>query len=560
VRQAKVSGRFSFEGYELDAIERVLRHGAQTVRLSARQFDLLSALVQSRGAVVTKDELLSQVWPGLAVEENNVAVHVSGLRRVLGRASIETVTGQGYRFAWRVGVELPSSANEGSVTAAPPALPQRDLPTLSGVLHGRATELQALDGHLSVARLVTMVGSPGVGKSMLAMALAHHRRQALNDGVVWVGLGRDDAPLSVLASVAMALGLDAQVPLSAVLAALRRIEALLVIDNAEVDADEVAAFVHAALESTERLSVLVTSRRVLRVSGEQVFRVSPLSLPPPGSRGAAALSSGAVALFVEQARAQGQHIELDAQNVAAVAELCRRLDGLPLAIQLAAGRLKVFSLAQLIERLHDRFRLLTRAGAAGPRRHRSLRASIDLSHALLSPVERQVFLKLAQFDGSFTLDEAITVLASNRLEAWDVADALEGLVDHSLVLVEPEPTPRYRLLDSIRAYAEGVMDLAAGACSTARRHAHAVRTLFDSAVRMQQMKAEAPYLAQFAPDIDQLRAALDNCLIDDARAAGELMVFSRALCELLSLTCGPRSVRTTWGPGSSLPFALPAPR
>jgi len=547
-----VSRRWSFGVYQLDLVDRVLRNETQPVRLSARQFDLLAILVQRGGAVVTKDELLTCVWPGQVVEENNVAVHVSGLRRVLGRDAIDTVAGRGYRFA------LPVQA-EGleDVLAAPPQATQpdfrlQDLASVPHTLHGRASDLAALVENVSEHRLVTVVGSPGLGKSTLALACAHACRPRLRDGVVWVGLGRDDQPMGVVASVATALGLDEAADLAVVLDRLRRLEALLVIDNAEVDADEVAAFAHAVLERTEHVAVLVTSRKVLRVSGGRTFRPPPLSVPSAGTSCSEALQHGAVALFVDQARAQDQHFELDRHNVGQVIELCRRLDGLPLAIQLAAGRLPTFGIARLCAHLDDRYRFLTRGMSAGPQRHRSLRAAMDLSHALLNDTERLVFAQLASLETSFTLEQAIGVVADHQRQAWDVADALEGLVDQSLVLVEPGERPRYRLLESTRAYALHRLEETRASTSAAHLHADVVRSLFERAAHVLTVRTDALYLEPPMPQLDELRAALDWYLANDPAAGAQLTAFSRSLFELLSVACEPRgrhaAHESVWSP------------
>jgi predicted ATPase/DNA-binding winged helix-turn-helix (wHTH) protein len=536
-----VSRRWSFGVYQLDLVDRVLRNETQPVRLSARQFDLLAILVQRGGAVVTKDELLTCVWPGQVVEENNVAVHVSGLRRVLGRDAIDTVAGRGYRFALPVRAEC----REGAL-AAPPRATQADfrlqgLASVPHTLHGRASDLTALIENVSEHRLVTVVGSPGLGKSALALACAHGCRPRLRDGVVWVGLGRDDQPIGVVTSVATALGLDAVADLAAVLDRLRRLEALLVIDNAEVDADEVAAFAHTVLERTEHVVVLVTSRKVLRVSGGRTFRPTPLSVPSAGASCSEALQHGAVALFVDQARAQDQHFELNQHNVGRVIELCRRLDGLPLAIQLAAGRVPTFGIDRLCAHLDDRYRFLTRGMSAGPQRHRSLRAAMDLSHALLNDTERLVFARLASLDTSFTLEQAIGAVADHQRQAWDIADALEGLVDQSLVLVEPGERPRYRLLQSTRAYALLRLEETRASVSAARLHTDVLRSLFERAAHVLTVRTDALYLEPPMPQLDELHAALDWYLANDPAAGAQLTAFSRSLFELLSMTYEPRA-------------------
>ena len=543
---------WSFGVHQLDLVDRVLRNGTQPVRLSARQFDLLAILVQREGAVVSKDELLTCVWPGQVVEENNVAVHVSGLRRLLGRAAIDTVAGRGYRFALPVQADGLPGALTAPLQATPPGLRLQNLPSLPLTLHGRVSDLTALVENVSERRLVTVVGSPGLGKSTLALACAHACVPRLRDGVIWVDLGRDDRPVGVVALVAMAVGLDAAADLTSVLDQLRGLEALLAIDNAEVDAAEVAAFAHAVLERTEHVSVLVTSRKVLRVSGGRTFRLPPLSVPSASASWSEALEHGAVALFVDQARAQDQHFELNPHNVGRVIELCRRLDDLPLAIQLAAGRLPTFGIDRLCVHLGDRYRFLTRGMSAGPQRHRSLRASMDLSHALLNDTERLVFAQLASFESSFTLEQAIGVVADHRWQAWDVADALESLVDQSLVLVDPGERPRYRLLESTRAYAQHRLAEARASTSAAHLHADAVRSLFERAARVLTVRADALYLEPLMPQLDELRAALDWYLVNDPGAGVQLMAFSRALFELLSMTYETRgrhaAHESVWSP------------
>jgi predicted ATPase/DNA-binding winged helix-turn-helix (wHTH) protein len=531
-----VPGRFGFGDFEFDLVDKVLRKGQRAVRLSARQLALLAVLVQRHGEVVSKDELLSHVWPGQAVEENNVAVHVSGLRRLLGRAAIETVAGCGYRFA------MPIHRAEAPRAKAPvrPEIRLRDLPSWPGSLLGRTHDLRVLANQVTEHRLVTVAGAPGIGKSTIALACAHDIKPRLRDGVVWAGLEGHDEPADVVSAVAVGLGLEAGTDRETVIEALRRLQVLLVIDNAEVDAEAVAAFTQAVLERADHVSMLVTSRRVLRVAGERVFRLPPLSVPRAGADLREAQLHGSVALFVDHAWAQDPAFELGPQNVAAVIEICRRLDGVPLAIQLAAGRLKFFGLQPLCERLGDRFRLLTR-GMAGPRRHRSLRAAMDASYVLLNHVERQVFLALASFEGRFTLEQVMATPAGSRLQAWDVADALEGLVDQSLVLVEAGASPIYRLQESIRSYAQCLLAEAAEAGAAARRHAEAVRALFDRAQRVLSKRSDSKYLEQFVPELDKLRMALDWYLLNDVDAGVELMAFSRALSELLSLTYGPRA-------------------
>lgn len=535
--QAEVTSRFRFEGFVLDMASRVLLSEGVPVPLSGRQLDLLGVLVAHRGEVVSKNELLNRVWPGQAVEENNAAVHVSALRRALGREAIATVAGQGYRFAWplRQDEDTSHESTDRPVDPPSPIVRPRALPSAPVAMHGRGADLQALLSRLVRHRLVTVVGAPGVGKSTLALTCAHERRQAARDGVVWVDLLHGDDPSDPLPIVAAALGLDPGTDLQTLLALLRPMSLLLVLDNAEIAGARAATFCHAVLENTEDVALMVTSRKVLRVPGERVLRTPPLSVPPPGAGVDESLMHGSVALFVDQVRAQGQPFALGAHNVAQVTALCRRLDGIPLALQLAAGRLAMFGIDQLCERLSDRYRLLTRGTQAGPRRHQSLRACMDASLALLDDVEQLVLRRLEPFEGGFTLEMATAALSDRQLDAWTVAEALEGLVDHSLVQVDAEDRPRYRLFDGIRAYGLLLLEETGEVDIARRQHARAMSQLFDRAERALQMMPDARWIAEFSPELGNVRAALDWCLEHEPVRGLGLLAHSRSLFELLSL-------------------------
>lgn len=516
---------------------RVLLAEGAPVQLSGRQIDLLAALVSQRGEVVSKNELLNRVWPGQAVEENNAAVHVSALRRAIGREAIVTVAGQGYRFALPVEQEsgTPIASTDRPVEPALPAIRPRALPSAPVAVHDRGADLLTLASRLERHRMVTVVGAPGIGKSTLALACAHERRPLTRDGVLWVDLLHGDQPAAPLPAVALALGLDPGTDLPTLLALLRSMEVLLVLDNVEGEAARTATFCHAVLEGTEGVTLMATSRQVLRVPGERVLRTPPLSVPPEGCGVDEALAHGAVALFIDQVRAQGQPFVLGAHNVAQVAGLCRRLDGIPLALQLAAGRLAMFGIEQLCERLSDRYRLLTRGTQAGPRRHQSLRACMDASHALLDATEQLVLRRLQPFEGGFTLEMAAAALSDRQLDAWTVAEALEGLVDQSLVQVDGDERPRYRLFDGIRAYGLLLLEEAGEVDTAARQHAHTMDQLFDRAERALQMMPDARWIAEFAPELANVRVALDGCLARAPVTGLGLLAHSRPLFELLSL-------------------------
>ena len=361
------------------------------VKPSARAFDILMALVERRDRVVSKSELLQIVWPNLVVEENNLQVHVLALRKLLGHGAIATVPGRGYRFT------LPVQAPGGTPSGAASAPVAEPIAVNAGNLHGqppelfgRDDELQELQGLIDSHAVVTVTGAGDIGKTRLAQGAAARRAQ--QQAVWWVEL----APLADAAQVPRAVARALALPLApqddvtqAVVQALRGKSALLVLDNAEHLLDGVAALIGALREQAGGVKLLVTSQEVMHGFEEQVFRPGPLALPT-GDDLLAVRASGAVALFVARARQADPRFQLDDRNRAAVAEICRRLDGIPLAIELAAARVPLLGAEGLRSRLDERFQVLTASSRAVMRRHQTLRAALKWSHALLSGDEQRV--------------------------------------------------------------------------------------------------------------------------------------------------------------------------
>jgi predicted ATPase/DNA-binding winged helix-turn-helix (wHTH) protein len=496
---------YRFGEFRLLPQEQQLLRGEASVALTARAFSLLLELVRAAGRLVSKDALMKRVWSGLVVEENNLAVQVGILRKVLGAEAIVTAPGRGYRFA--LALEVPDAM----APAAPSAHARGNLPAAVAPLLGRAADLAALQGCMEQQRLVTVVGAGGIGKSRLALAAGSANLGRWRDGVWWLELaGLGDAAL-LAASMAHTLGISLQgraTGAEALTAALADHESLLVIDNCEHLLDAVAALVDHLLKGAPGLRVLATSQEPLRLDAEQQYRLSPLAVPAdaatPGAR-----DYGALALLVSRVRAAKVGFALSDDDLPLAVDLCRRLDGLPLAIELAAARVPLLGLRTVHDRLDERFRLLTAGSRTALRRHQTLRAAIDWSHALLDDAQRAVFMRLGVFSGGFTMALAQALCADAQRDEWAVLDQVAALADKSLVGPDGSAGQRYRLLESARAYSLEQLAGARLSLPTMCRHA---QTMLDFLRRVDDANMDGElrsdeYAARVLPELDNLRAA-----------------------------------------------------
>jgi predicted ATPase/DNA-binding winged helix-turn-helix (wHTH) protein len=457
-----------FGGYRFVVHSRELTADGAPVALGNRALDVLNVLVEARGDLVTKDELLSRVWPTTTVEENNLQFQISSLRKALGddRDLVRTVSGRGYRFVGEVTVEGRRAAVEGRATGVEaraesiidhgraPALP--NLPAPTSAIVGREPHLNDVAALVEANRLVTLVGAGGIGKTRMAIELALRLSPAFEDGVWIVELAGLSDPALVLPAIASAVGWpDADVTLEGLAAAVGSKHMLLVLDNCEHVIDAAAGFAEALLHADARLQVIATSREPLRADGEWVYRVPSLDAPPEDQDGPDdVLRFSATKLFVERTRAADPSFQLDERVAAAASLICRRLDGIPLAIELAAARAAALGVEGLASRLNDRLSLLTDGRRTAPPRHQTLRATLDWSYELLTEAERVVMRRLAVFSGEFTLEAAIGVADIGEVSRADIVGCLAGLVAKSLVVADMGgPQSRYRLLETMRAYA-----------------------------------------------------------------------------------------------------------
>jgi len=442
---------YRFGPFELQPDKRRLLREGVTISLRPRAFDLLGALVQRAGHLVTKDELLDQVWPKMVVEEAALHVQVSALRKVLGSDAIITVSGRGYQFT------LPVTTGDGEAKGA--SRSKHNLPYQLTSFVGREQEITQLKELLTANRLVTLTGAGGAGKTRLAIEVASRLNDAFADGVWLVELAALSAPRLVPQAVAQAVGVKEEPtrPLMETLSDyLASKKLLLVLDNVEHLLDPCVHLVDGIVRRSPDINMLVTSRERLGITGELTYRVPSLTVPGTNETLTPENVSPyeGVRLFIERAKLVRPDFVLTAENTSSVASICARLDGMPLAIELAAARLRSMSVDELSGRLDQRFALLTDGSRAALPRHRTLRSMLDWSYDLLTELEQALLRRVAVFAGGWTLACAEHVCAGEGINASDLLEQLTALLDKSLVVTDEHAgATRYRMLETVRQYA-----------------------------------------------------------------------------------------------------------
>jgi predicted ATPase/DNA-binding winged helix-turn-helix (wHTH) protein len=522
--KSDLPGEYAFGTYRLVRKPNRLLQGDQPIPLAQRALMVLTLLVERAGGIISRDELFDTVWRDRIVEPGNLDVQLSLLRRLLGRELIQTVPGRGYRIAVSVTVGGAPLAAPSSQATSRKAPERTNLPRYLTPLIGRDDELADLAERVMQQRLVTIAGPGGVGKTRLAIGVGERRTEDFPDGVWLIDVAPLTDPALIASAIATVLGValhGTQTPIEAIVAAIAKQRLLLIFDNCEYLAAATSTLIETLLARVAGLSVLVTSQEVLRLAAEAVYRLDPLALPAEPSDGlhdAEAIACyGAIALFVARAQAADRRFRLDAANAALVAAICRALEGLPLALEMAAARLSLLGVKGLNQRLAARLDVLAVPSRIGEGRHRTLLAMVEWSHGLLDPSDQQVFRRLAVFRGGFSLDAAIAVAGADEAESWATIDALERLIDKSLVTVEPGGTPRYRLLETLRLFAAQALTERAESERIAERHAQYFTAFFDGADVAREMTSGSEWESVYPPEIDNVRAALDWTLADPRR-------------------------------------------
>ena len=479
---------YRFGPVEVRPAERQLLVKGQPAALGARAFDLLLALIEHRDRVVAKGELLDLVWPGLVVEENNLQVQVSTIRKLLGPNSVATVPGRGYRFTL-----VPEGFDAGP--AAPLPARMSNLPAALNSFIGREAELADIRRLLGASRLVTLTSVGGTGKTRLALRVAEEVLDEYADGVWFVEL----APLSderrVAQTVASVLGVTEEAGRPVIEALVKWVKGkrlLVLLDNCEHLLRACADLAKQLLTAGPHVTILATSREPLHVAGERMYQVPALA------------SAQAIQLFVDRARASSSSFAPTPENAQTIVEICRRLDGIPLAIELAAARVRALSVEKIAARLDDCFRLLTGGDQTALLRQQTLRASIDWSHDLLSTPERILMRRLAVFAGGWSLEAAEAVGGSGEVEqSASVLELLTNLVEKSLVALD-STGERYQLLETVRQYALEQLEGSGEAAETRDRH---LRFYLDLAGKA-RTELVGPQQAQWLARLDQERENL----------------------------------------------------
>ncbi len=475
--QPEPSDAATFGPFRLISAARLLTQAGEPVALSSRALDILIALVERPGEVVSRRDLIKKVWPDVIVGEANLRVHVAGLRKALGDGRegaryIASVPGRGYCFV----APVQRTARPGFPAAGPADIRSaRPLPAKLRRMVGRDETVKALSEQLISRRFVSIVGPGGMGKTTVAVALAHRVAADFPDAIYFVDLGAlNDAALVVpaLASMFGCLG-QTQDSLSTLVAFLEEKRVLVVLDNCEHVVETVVAFAERLFREAPLAHIIATSREALRVEGENVHLLQPLASPIEEAQFSAsdALASPAVQLFMERAMAGGYSQDLTDEDAAAVARICRQLDGVPLAIELTAGRVSTYGIKPVADLIGDRLALLWQGRRSAPRQQ-TLRATLDWSYDLLSENEKKVLCRLSVFVGAFTLDGAQAVADEPDRNSWYIADVIQNLVDKSLVSVSRTHGPNaYQLFHTTRAYAAVRLAERGEDNTTARRHA-----------------------------------------------------------------------------------------
>jgi predicted ATPase/DNA-binding winged helix-turn-helix (wHTH) protein len=509
---------FAFGSFRLFPARRTLFEDGKAARLGSRAFDILIALVERPGETISKEELIARTWPDTVVEEVALRVHVAALRKALGdgrdgKRFIANHVGQGYAFVATVTRENASSA-----TAVPGgADPAGGLPALLSRVVGRDEIIFALTTQLARRRFTTIVGPGGIGKTTVAVAVAGRARASYKDGAWFVALASVSDPDLVPSAVGGALEVH---PAGgnhtrALAAWLRDKTALLVLDSCEHVIGAAAALAEMLLKAAPGVSILTTSREPLRAEGETLHRLAALELPAnPVMCATEALRYSAVQLFNERATAALDGFVIADSDVPAVLEICRRLDGIPLALELAAARVGAFGVRDLAAHLDDRFRLLTAGRRTALPRHQTLGAALDWSYQLLQDEERKVLRRLSVFAGNFPLEAGAAVAADPG--SSDIADCIANLVGKSLVAADPRSeVPQFRLLDTTRLYAFEKLSSSGELRKIARRHAEYYLALFTPAEAESESQPQARWVSIYGRHLANVRAALDWTMSPD---------------------------------------------
>src|SRR5712672_1514687 len=509
-----VHRKLRFGPFELSIGERVLRRDGRVLSLGDRALDILTYLADRPSEVIAKRELIDHVWSDVTVEEGSLRVHVAAIRKALGDGQfgnryIANVKARGYSF---VGTVVPLGG--GPDIKKNKFRHQGRLPVRPIMMVGRETLVSEVSDKLRNERFVTMLGPGGIGKTTIALAVGRAVAEEFGGEVYLVDLESLTDPRHVAGAVATSLGLalKSKDPGLELVDLVRSRKLLIILDSCEHVIEAVASLAEQLYRQTEEIHVLTTSRELLKVVGEHCYPVPPLDCPPDGSEQTAhaVLRYPAVRLFVRRVAARAGSFVLTDVEAPFVAEMCRKLDGMPLVIELAAGQVAALGLKNTVFRLVSRLELLKLSQRTAVPRHRTLKATLDWSYGLLSDAERFVFRRIAPFVGHFTLDGARYVADELGADAGEILDAIAGLVEKSLIATRiDEAQAQYRLLDTTRAYALEKLEEHGEFDPISLRHAQYVIQQLESQKELLSAQPRTERVAAYSRQLSNVRSALE---------------------------------------------------
>jgi predicted ATPase/DNA-binding winged helix-turn-helix (wHTH) protein len=510
---AAIHGKLRFGPFELSVGERVLRRDGAVLPLGSRALDILIYLSGHPGEVISKQKLLDHVWSDVTVEEGSLRVHVAAIRKALGDGKfgnryIANIQGRGYSFVGTVA----GVGNDAADTA--PRRYHGRLPARPRRMVGREPVLSEVMDRLRAERFVTLLGPGGIGKTTIAVAAGHALAEQFGGDVYFVDLASLTDPDHVVRAIGTSLGVVLKSNAASVelidLIGSRKL--LIILDSCEHVIKAVASVAEQLFQGTGQVHLLATSRELLRVEGEHCYRVPPLDLPPVDSEQTVdtVLRYPATQLFVERVAARGGNFVLSDREAPLVADMCRRLDGLPLAIELAAGPVAALGVRGTVARLVSRLELLKLGHRTAVPRHQTFRATLDWSYDLLSDMERIVFRRIARFVEQFSLEGARHVAGEQGSNDCEIYDAIAGLVEKSLICTQLDHgEPQYRLLDTTRAYALEKLEEHDEFDAIALRHAEYVTQQLESQKEMLSTLPRAERVAAYLRQLSNVRSALE---------------------------------------------------
>jgi predicted ATPase/DNA-binding winged helix-turn-helix (wHTH) protein len=546
----RADGGLSFGPFNLLVNERLLTKEGVPVELGARALDILIVLTSTPNEIVSKKNLMARVWPDVIVEEGSLRFHINGLRKALGDGRddaryITTLPGRGYCFV--APVSRPDRPRDDAPVVAG-HFPHANLPNRLSRMVGRDEDVLKLSAQLNASRFVSIVGAGGVGKTTVAIAVGHHLIEAFSGALLFVDLGMLSDPDLVTAGMASMLGLPVQSneATPTLIAYLRNKRILLILDTCEHLVEAVAPLAADIIDAAPQVHILATSREALRVEGEHIYRLDALACPPddPGLTAAAVRTFPATQLFVERAVASGARLDVNDAEAPIVASICRKLDGVALAIELAARRVESYGLQQTAALLDQRLTLLWQGSRTAPPRQKTLQATLDWSFGLLTDLERVVLRRLAVFVGHFTLDAALEVVTGATLDRPAVLSAIDSLVAKSIVATSPlGAMVRYRLLDTTRAYALETGIDAADASDLSIRHATYFRRWLEQSGKEWSTSSSGIERASHFAGINNVRAALEWCFSPGAHSEVGIPLAAAAVQVFLAMSLLPECHR-----------------